>query len=93
MSVQAPIDPKHTVASGKEPRVEVYWTAVTYKTVIVYALLLLGVILGVVYLISPDLYSSLYHKASNAISTPDTENLTISQMQAKFGNLDGKVQI
>ncbi|HSY31450.1 MAG TPA: FecR domain-containing protein [Verrucomicrobiae bacterium] len=93
MSVQAPIDPKHTVASGKEPRVEVYWTAVTYKTVIVYALILLGAILGVLYLISPDLYSSLYHKASNAISTPDTENLTISQMQAKFVNLDGKVQI
>jgi hypothetical protein len=93
VSVQAPIDPKHTVASGKEPRVEVYWTAVTYKTVIVYALILLGAILGVLYLISPDLYSSLYHKASNAISTPDTENLTISQMQAKFVNLDGKVQI
>ena len=93
MSVQAPIDPKHTVASGREPRVEVYWTAVTYKTVIVYALLLVGAILGIVYLISPDLYSSLYHKASNAISTPDTENLSISQMQAKFVNLDGKVQI
>ena len=93
MSVQAPIDPKHAAASGKEPRVEVYWTAVTYKTVIVYALILLGAILGVVYLISPDLYSSLYHKASNAISTPDTENLSISQMQAKFVNLDGKVQI
>jgi FecR protein len=93
VSVQAPIDPKHAAASSKEPRVEVYWTAVTYKTVIVYALLLLGAILGVMYLISPDLYSSLYHKASNAISTPDTENLSISQMQAKFVNLDGKVQI
>ena len=93
MSVQAPIDPKHAAASGKEPRVEVYWTAVTYKTVIVYALLLLGAILGVAYLISPDLYSSLYHKAANAISTPDTENVSISQMQAKFVNLDGKVQI
>jgi len=93
VSVQAPIDPKHAAASGKEPRVEVYWTAVTYKTVIVYALLLLGAILGVAYLISPDLYSSLYHKAANAISTPDTENVSISQMQAKFVNLDGKVQI
>jgi hypothetical protein len=93
VSVQAPIDPKHTVATGKEPRVEVYWTAVTYKTVIVYVTLLIGAILGIVYLISPDLYSSLYHKASNAISKPDTENLSISQMQAKFVNLDGKVQI
>jgi len=93
VSVQAPIDPKHAAVSGKEPRVQVYWTAVTYKTVIVYVLLILGAILGVVYLISPDLYSTVYHKASNAISTPDAENLTISQMQAKFVNLDGKVQI
>jgi hypothetical protein len=93
VSVQAPIDPKHAPVPGKEPRVAVYWTAVTYKTVIVYALLLLGAILGIVYLISPDLYSTLYHKASNAISTPDTENLPISQMQAKFVNLDGLGQI
>jgi len=93
VSVQAPIDPKHAPAPRQEPRVQVYWTAVTYKTVIVYVVLILGVIFGVVYLISPDLYSTVYHKASNAISTPDTENLSISQMQAKFVNLDGKVQI
>jgi hypothetical protein len=93
VSVQAPIDPKHATAAGKEPRVEVYWTAVTYKTVIVYALLLLCAILGIIYFVSPDLYSTLYHKASNAISKPDTESLPISQMQAKFVNLDGKVQI
>ena len=81
MSVQAPVDPKHAAASTKqEPRVEVYWTAVTYKTVIGYSLLLVVVILGIIYLISPDLYSTMYHKASNAISTPDTENLSISQM-------------
>ena len=93
MSVQAPIDPKHDLVSGKEPRVQVYWTAVTYKTVILYVLLAIAVILGVVYLISPDLYASLYHKAANAISAPDTESVAISQTQAKFVNLDGKVQI
>jgi len=93
VSVQAPIDPKHDLVSGKEPRVQVYWTAVTYKTVILYVLLAIVVILGVVYLISPDLYASLYHKAANAISAPDTESVAISQTQAKFVNLDGKVQI
>jgi hypothetical protein len=35
----------------------------------------------------------VYHKVSNAITAPDTENLSLSQMQAKFVNLDGKVQI
>ena len=93
VSVQAPIDPKHAVVSDKEPRVQVYWTAVTYKTVILYVSILLAVILGVVFLIWPDLYTSAVHKLSNAISAPDTGNVAISQLQAKFVNLDGKVQI
>ncbi len=93
MSVQTPIDPRQAAASGKAPRVEVYWKAVTYKTVIVYVLITIGVLLGVVHLISPDLYSSLYHKVSNAITAPGTEGVSISQTQAKFVNLDGKVQI
>jgi hypothetical protein len=93
VSVQAPIDPKQAAASSKAPRVQVYWTAVTYKTVLVYVLITAGVLFGVIYLISPDLYSTTYHKVSNAIAAPDSENLTISQMQAKFVNLDGKVQI
>ena len=93
MPVQAPIEPKHTTAPPKAPRVQVYWHAVTYKTVMLYVLIVAGLIFGVVYLISPDLYSSVYHKVSNAIIAPDGENLSLSQMQAKFVNLDGKVQI
>jgi hypothetical protein len=97
--VQAPIEPKHTTAAKhatappKAPRVQVYWHAVTYKTVMLYVLIVAGLVFGVVYLISPDLYSSVYHKVSNAIIAPDSENLSLSQMQAKFVNLDGKVQI
>jgi FecR protein len=93
VTVQAPIDPRHTAAANKTPRMQVYWTAVTYKTVIAYVLILVIVISGIIFLISPDLYSTVYHKVSNAINAPDTENLTLTQMQAKFVNLDGKVQI
>jgi FecR protein len=93
MPVQAPIEPKQAAAPHKAPRVQVYWTAVTYKTVMVYVLITAGVVFGVIYLISPDLFSTAYHKVSNAITAPDSENLTLSQMQAKFVNLDGKVQI
>jgi hypothetical protein len=93
VTVQAPIDPKLAAAANKAPRMQVYWTAVTYKTVIVYVLITATVVFGVVYLISPELYSTAYHKVSNAITAPDTENLTLTQMQAKFVNLDGKVQI
>ena len=70
-----------------------YWHAVTYKTVIVYILLICGIVFGAIYLISPDLYTNVYHKVSNAISPADSGDLTLTQMQAKFVNLDGKVQI
>jgi hypothetical protein len=93
VTVQAPIEPKHASAAHKAPRVQVYWHAVTYKTVIVYVLIITGIILGVLYLISPDLYSTTYHKLTNAIATTDIDSVPISQMQAKFVNLDGKVQI
>jgi hypothetical protein len=93
VTVQAPIDPKHAAASNKAPRVQVYWHTVTYKTVILYVLVITGVITGALYLVSPDLYSTTYHKLTNAITATDSDSVPLSQMQAKFVNLDGKVQI
>jgi hypothetical protein len=102
VTVQAPPEPKQAAPSPKPappvqyekvPRVQVYWHAVTYKTVIVYILLICGIVFGAIYLISPDLYTNVYHKVSNAISPADSGDLTLTQMQAKFVNLDGKVQI
>lgn len=93
MTTQAPIDPKYTHAQQKTPRVEVYWKAVTYKTVIVYGLLLAAVISGGIYLAKPDLYSVVIKKLETAVSTPDNEPLTADQKRAKFVNLDGKVEV
>jgi hypothetical protein len=93
VTVQAPIDPKHAAASNKVPRVQVYWHTVTYKTVILYVLVIAGVLFGALYLVSPDLYSTTYHKLTNAIAATDADSVPLSQMQAKFVNLDGKVQI
>jgi hypothetical protein len=52
---QTPIDPRHTQHHQKVPRVEVYWTTVTYKTVILYSLVALGVVFGSIYLAKPEL--------------------------------------
>jgi hypothetical protein len=41
----------------------------------------------------PNWYSAAYSKLSNAVSNPETENLSFEQRQAKFVNLDGKVQV
>ena len=93
---QTPIDPRRTSDTGTNPkihRVEVYWTAVTYKTVAVYVILGAAIIFGVFYLVSPNLYQNTIKKISTAIDNSDSEAVAASQTQAKFVNLDGKVLV
>ncbi len=89
MSTQLPSDPHQQ----KIPRVQVVWTAVTYKTVAVYAGLLAAVLLAGMYLLVPDWYSATYRKITNAMTNSEGETASIEQKQARFVNLDGKVQI
>ncbi|MBZ5541250.1 MAG: FecR domain-containing protein [Acidobacteriia bacterium] len=89
MSTQLPSDPHQQ----KIPRVEVVWTAVTYKTVAVYAGLLTAVLLAGMYLLVPDWYSAAYRKLTNAMGSSEGEAAPMEKKQARFVNLDGKVQI
>jgi hypothetical protein len=95
VTTQTPIDPKHQETSPhqKGPHVEVFWQAVTYKTVMVYGSLLLAIAIGIFLVLSPDTTTWILKKLTNAVSSADAENLTIAQTQAKFVNLDGKVQV
>lgn len=93
---QTPNDPNRPIHSAEHPkihRVEVYWTAVTYKTVILYGLLTAGIVLGGTYLVFPSSYASVFSRISSAVTNTDGENAPVSQTQAKFVNLDGKVQV
>ncbi len=72
---------------------EVYWHAVTYKTVAVYGLLILVIITAGTLVAKPDWTEALTRKVKSAIASNENENLTISQTQAKFVNLDGRVQV
>jgi len=71
----------------------VQWHAVTYKTVIVYGVLLAAIILAGMFIVFPSLYSAVTRKISTAIESNDGENAPASQTQAKFVNLDGRVQV
>ncbi len=93
MTTQAPIDPRHAESQQKAPRVEVYWTAITYKTVILYVLLALVIISAGIYLAKPDLPSIIIKKFSKAVSDPENDSSGGDQKHAKFVNLDGKVQV
>lgn len=72
---------------------EVYWTAVTYKTVILYALLTVAIILGGTYIVFPNSYTSVFDKISSVVASGESGEASVSQTQAKFVNLDGKVQV
>jgi hypothetical protein len=61
--------------------------------VAIYVALLAAIIFSALYIALPNWYSATFHKISTAIDNSDTESLAINQTQAKFVNLDGKVQI
>jgi len=93
VTTQAPIDPKFAQGHDKTPRVEVYWKAVTYKTVIGYGLLALAIIFAGLYAVKPDLYQAVFKKFEKAVTDPESETQAADQKHAKFVNLDGKVEV
>ena len=86
---QAPHDRNHP----KIHRVEVYWTAVTYKTVAIYGGLIAVIVLAGMSFFVPDWYAGVYHRISKAFASGDPESAPLSQTQARFVNLDGRVQV
>ncbi len=96
MPTQTPSEPPRPMGPAAPPkihRVEVQWHAVTYKTVIVYGLLVALIVLAGMFIVFPSMYSAVTRKISTAIASNDAENGPNLQTQAKFVNLDGKVQV
>jgi hypothetical protein len=81
---------------GHRPKishVEVYWRTVTYRTVALYVLLILAVVMATLYLIYPEAYSGAMAKVSKTLGASANANAELTAKQAKFVNLDGKVQV
>ncbi len=89
MTRHPPHDPNHP----KIRRIEVYWTTVTYKTVAIYVLLALTIVTALVFLLMPDWFSGTMRRMASAVGGGEGEAVTLSQTQARFVNLDGKVQV
>jgi hypothetical protein len=87
------IQPQAPAPRQKISRVEVYWTAVTYKTVFVYLLLVLAVVLATLYLVFPEWYSAAVTQVERAVGANANRASALSQNQARFVNLDGRVQV
>lgn len=92
MTIHSPIDPRQS-QHQRAPRVEVYWTTVTYKTVILSVLLGLTLIFGGIYIAKPELYSAVINKLDRSVGNPEGDPVTADAKRAKFVNLDGHVQV
>jgi hypothetical protein len=97
VTTQTPIEPRRPISAPapgpKIHRVEVTWHAVTYKTVIIYSCLILVIIVAAMFAVKPEWTNIITRKVSNALGNPETGNATASLTQAKFVNLDGRVQV
>lgn len=85
-------DDKH-IEGGKPKRLEVYWTTVSYRTVAVYATLGFVVILAIMFLILPDWFTGAFRRMTAALNQPSGSVTPPLATQARFINLDGKVEV
>src|SRR5580700_8577174 len=82
-----------TQGKPKISRVEVYWHTVTYKTVALYVIVIAAIIGSATYLVFPEATASLARHISDTIAPAESGVATITARQARFVNLDGKVQV
>jgi hypothetical protein len=88
-----PIQKPPILPRQKVSHVEVYWKAVTYRTVAIYLCLIFAIVMAILYMIYPESYSAAIAKVSKAIGAGADTSTQLTAMQAKFVNLDGKVQV
>ena len=70
-----------------------YWHTVTYSTVAAYALILIAAIGAACYFVFPQASGSVLHKVAAALAGPAKASTNPMARQARFVNLDGKVQV
>jgi hypothetical protein len=83
-----PLAPRPKISS-----VEIYWKTVTYRTVIIYLLLVIAAVMAILYLIYPEAYGGAMARISQAIGAHTVPIAELTAKQAKFVNLDGRVQV
>ena len=99
VSTQTPTEPRRPTAPPAPPQapkirpVEVYWHTVSYKTVALLIVLVVVIIVAGMYVTVPNWTDTVEKKLNKALGNPETEALTSAQTQAKFVNLDGRVQV
>jgi hypothetical protein len=77
----------------KISRVEVYWHTVKYRTVFLYGLVITAIVFACVYLVFPAASTAVLQKLNSTFAEPETPAGVLNSREARFVNLDGKVQV
>jgi hypothetical protein len=99
VSTQIPTEPRRPTTAPtpqqvpKIRHVEVYWHTVSYKTVALVIVLLVIIAIAAMYATIPNWTEVAEKKLNKALGNQVEEALTSAQTQAKFVNLDGRVQV
>lgn len=99
VSTQSPTEPRRPTTAPapqqvpKIRHVEVYWHTVSYKTVALLVVLVIVLAIAAMYATMPDWTTTITKKLSKALDVQESEAVTNAQTQAKFVNLDGRVQV
>jgi len=99
VSTQIPTEPRRPTTAPvpqqvpKIKHVEVYWHTVSYRTVALIVVLVVVIVIAGMYATMPNWTDIVEKKLNNALGNQEAEALTSAQTQAKFVNLDGRVQV
>ena len=88
------MDHKSTAAAKpKIGRVEVYWHTVQYRTVVLLALVIIAIVVLTFRVLLPEFSGKIMSRISDAFMPHEPSTPVITARQARFVNLDGKVQV
>jgi hypothetical protein len=73
--------------------IEVQWTTISYRTVIIYVLLVSIILCAGVYMARPAWLSKTLDRVSHSLGAAPSNAAALAENQARFVNLDGKVEI
>jgi len=72
---------------------EVEWTTISYRTIAIYVVLAFLLVLGVVYLVSPNFVIRTATRVLESVAAKPVPPATTSRKEARFSNLDGTVRV
>ncbi len=84
----------HPTGAERGPAVEVEWTTISYRTIAIYLVIAFLLLLGILYLISPNFVIRTTRRMLESVAaSPTPAPAPAAKREAHFVNLDGTVRV